>query len=241
MNNDYRLSVVICAVDETFSLKNTFEKLDSFGAACEFLFIVSKTCTTDCLETIQRLCVRKDCRWMYQSGEGIGNAIRDSFFEVGGTHMVVWSADEATDVASFPEMLRLSQKDPEKIVKISRWLRKDGFDGYGRIKKALNYVSQQAFAVFFRSNLTEFTNPTQIAPVEVYRSIRWDRNDFAFLPEMTFKPLKLGIAFVEVPTKNVPRVEGRSHNRFRNWLLYYFMVLKIFFTPKHKILKGVDA
>ncbi|MCH5197587.1 MAG: glycosyltransferase [Oscillospiraceae bacterium] len=240
MDSDYSLSVVIPAVDETYSLENTFNKLDKNKAASEYIFILSKSCTEGCLKTVQKLCERDDCRWIYQSGKGFGNAIRDSFFEVKGSHIVLWSADEATDASSFPEMLKLSKENPEKIIKISRFLRKDGFEGYGRIKKAVNFISQRAFALLYRSDLTEFTNPTQIAPVRVYRMIKWERNDFAFLPEMTFKPIKLGIDFIEVPTKNVVRTEGKSHNNFIGWLKYYYMILKIFLTDKKDLISEVQ-
>ena len=237
MENEYSLSVVICAVDETFSLERTFRKLDGYGGADEYLFVLSKTCTPECLATVERLCDRPDCRWVYQSAVGFGNAIRDSFGMVRGTHMVVWSADEATDVSSFPEMLRLSKENPEKIVKISRWLHPDGFDGYGRLNKFLNYVSQRAFGLLFRSDLTEFTNPTQIAPVAVYRRIRWQHTGFDFLPEPVFKPLKLGVEFIEVPTKNVPREEGRSHNTFFSHIWYYRTILQIFFTKPEDLVE----
>ena len=237
MNEPYSLSIVICAVDETVSMERTFKKLDGSGGGDEYLIVLSKTCTPGCLETAKKLCAREDCRWMYQSGKGLGNAIRDSFSEVRGTHVVIWSADEATDAASFPEMLRLSKENPEKIVKISRWLHPDGFDGYGKLNKCLNYISQRMFGLMFRSKLTEFTNPTQICPVSVYRRIRWEHTSYDFLPEMTFKPLKLGVEFIEVPTKNVPRTEGESHNTFLSHIWYYRTILKIFFTKKQDLLE----
>ena len=237
MNEAYSLSVVICAIDETFSLKRTFQKLDAFHAASEYVFVLARNCSAGCLDTVKQICARPDCRYIFQPGKGFGDAIRASFNEVTGTHMVVWSADEATDVASFPEMLRLSKAHPEKIIKISRWMRKDGFEGYGRIKKCINFVSQRAFALLYRSKLTEFTNPTQIAPVRVYRSIRWERTGFEFLPEMVFKPLRLGVEFTEVPTKNVAREEGHTHNHLKGWLMYYFMIVKIRFTKKENLLK----
>ena len=237
MNEDYSLSIVICAVDETFSLERTFQKLDSCGGADEYVFVLSKTCTPECLSTVQRLCERPDCRWLYQSATGFGNAIRDSFEIVRGTHMVVWSADEATDVSSFPEMLRLSKQNPDMIIKISRFLQPDGFDGYGRLNKFLNHISQRAFGLLFRSDLTEFTNPTQIAPTALYRRIRWTHTGFDFLPEPVFKPLKLGVKFMEVPTRNVPREEGKSHNTFFSHIFYYRTILEIFFTKKENLIK----
>lgn len=237
MREEYRLSIVICAVDETFSLERTFEKLDRGNPAEEYLFVLSKTCTPACLATVEKLCSRADCRWMYQTGKGLGNALQDAFNCVKGTHVAIWSADEATDADSFTEMLRLSKENPEKIVKISRWMHENGFEGYGRFNQFLNYISQRVFAWMFRSDLTEFTNPTQIAPVEVYRRIRWTHTGFDFLPELTFKPLKLGVAFLEVPTKNVPREEGRSHNSYLGHILYYKTVLEIFFAKKEKLIR----
>ena len=237
MNCDYRLSIVICAIDETYSLRRTYEKLRYYNGASEYLFVLAKTCTDDCLKTVEEICENENCRYIFQPDKGFGDAIRASFEDVNGTHMVVWSADEATDIASFPEMLRLSKENPDKIIKISRWLRKDGFEGYGRIKKMINWVSQRVFGILYHSKLTEFTNPTQIAPVSVYRSIRWERKGFEFLPEMVLKPLKLGIEFIEVPTKNVVREEGRSHNTIKGWLLYYFIIMKIRFTKKEELLK----
>ncbi len=237
MNENYSLSIVICAVDETFSLERTFQKLDGYGGADEYLFVLSKTCTPECLATVERLCERADCRWIYQSATGFGNAMRDSFEIVRGTHIVIWSADEATDTSSFPQMLRLSKENPDMIIKISRWMRPDGFDGYGRLNKFLNYISQRAFGLLFRSDLTEFTNPTQIAPTPLYRKIRWTHTGFDFLPELVFKPLKLGVKFIEVPTKNVPREEGKSHNTFFSHIFYYRTILEVFFTKKENLIK----
>ncbi len=235
MRETYRLSIAICAVDETFMLERTFQKLDAYGAAYEYLFVLAKTCTDACLATVKKICERDDCRWMYQPGTGFGDALQTVFREVKGTHVVVWSADEATDTASFPEMLRLSMENPEKIIKISRFLHPEGFAGYGKVKKLLNAVSQKCFGLLYHSELTEFTNPTQIAPAAVYRRIRWERDGFELTTEMTFKPLRLGVRFLEVPTRNVEREEGRSHRTFGAALLYYYMILKIRFTDPQKL------
>ena len=62
MGEEYRLSVVIWAVDETFSLERTFEKLDRGRLAEEYLFVLSRTCTPACLATVEKLCAREDCR-----------------------------------------------------------------------------------------------------------------------------------------------------------------------------------
>lgn len=240
MTDDYRLTVAICAVDETFSLARTFRKLDSYGAAYEYLFVLSRKASDGCRRTVNELSRDPRCRQMEQPGTGFGDALKTVFREARGTHVLVWSADEATDTASFPEMLRLSRANPDAVVKISRFLDPDGFRGYGAVKKRLNAISQAGFRLLYRSALTEFTNPTQIAPAALYRRIRWERDGFELTTEMTFKPLRLGVRFIEVPTKNVPREEGRSHRTPGAAALYYYMILKIRFSPVERLIAQTE-
>ena len=230
MPDAYLLTVAICAVDETFSLERTFRKLDAYGAAYEYLFVLSRTASEGCRRTVKGICRDPRCRSMDQPGTGFGDALKTVFREARGTHVVVWSADEATDTASFPEMLRLSRENPDAVVKISRFLHPDGFAGYGAVKKAINAFSQRCFGALYGARLTEYTNPTQIAPTALYRRIRFERSGFEMTTEMIFKPLRLGVRFFEVPTKNVPREEGRSHRTLGAAALYYFMILKIRFA-----------
>ena len=237
MSDEYRLSVIFCAVDESVSLEKTFRKIDQNQGVFEYLFVLSQTCTQACLRTVETLCERDDCRYFYQTGKGFGNAMQEGFAAARGTHVIVWSADEGTDTASFPEMLRISRENPDAIVSISRWLRKGGFEGYGRIRTAINFLSQKCFALLYRSDLTDFTNPTQIAPLAVYRAINWEWDGFEMLPEMTFKPLRLGVRFIEVPTRNVPRTEGRSHSRLLSLASYYVVIWRIRFMDIDQIRK----
>ncbi len=241
MDGAYSLSVVICAVDESFTLDATFRGIDRFHLAQEYLFVLSQNCTSDCLATVQTICAREDCRYVIQSGFGFGNAIRESIALVRGSHMIVWSADDAIDSGCFPELVRLSEAHPDCIVTVSRWLSSDSFRGYNPLRKVINRVSQKLFACMYRSDLTDFTNPTQIAPVALYRSIRWEHDGFDMLPELTFKPLKLGVRFIEVPGKYVPRQEGKSHSRFSELVSYYLRVLQILCMDRRDILLEKDA
>ena len=240
MDNTYRLSVVLCAVDETFSLRDTFNGIDRFHLADEYLFVLSQTCTDVCLQTVRQLCEREDCRFITQSGRGFGNAIRDAIFEVKGSHMLLWSADGATDPGVYPELVRQSKAHPDTIVTVSRWLSDDGFPGYNPIRKIVNRVSQKMFALLYHSDMTDFTNPTQITPVEVYRGIRWERDGFDFLPELTFKPLKLGVPFIEVPGRCLPRREGKTHSRFRDLVLFYPRIWSIYRMDRSELLMQED-
>lgn len=237
MNEPYRLTVVLGAVDETFSLRETLEGIDCFHLAYEYLFVLSQTCTEDCLRTVKDVCRRDDCRYIIQSGRGFGNAIQDGIREAAGTHMIVWSSDGATDPASFPELVRLSKEHPDSIVTVSRWISDDGFPGYNPVRKVINRISQKMFALLYRSEQTDFTNPTQIAPLKLYRSIRWEQDGFDFLPELVFKPIRLGVPFIEVPGRCLPRREGESHSPFRELAMFYIRILHIYRMDRSDILR----
>ncbi|MBR1810087.1 MAG: glycosyltransferase [Clostridia bacterium] len=224
----YRLSVVILAVDETYSLRNTFNKLAAADAACEYLFMLSRNCTPACLAVVEDICKRPDCRYIIQSGDGLGYAIREAIQAVRGTHIVIWTGDGGgADPAVFPEMVRLSHKYSEKIISTSRWLQKGSFHGYNPIRKVVNFLSQKMFSALFKSDLTDFTNIIQIAPITAYRGIKLQENGFTIIPELQFKLVKLGRQFLEIPCIDNTRQEGRSHAPFRELADYYRVILKI--------------
>ena len=229
MGSEYMLSVLFCAVDESESLKKCFLQFLQEGMAFEYLFVLAKNHAPQTIETVKAICAEhKNCRYMIQSGYGYGNAIRDAFFEVRGTHMMLWTADGGLSFNSAANMMRTSAEHPDKIVKISRWIGDGAFVNYGALRRLINGVSQKAFARLYRSSLTDFTSPAQIASVEMYRKIRWERNGFDFLPEMIFKPIKLGYEFIEVPCKNLKRTEGKSHSSFLELANYYRVIYNIY-------------
>ena len=237
MENNYSLSVAFCTINETSSLISAYEKVKGCSCADEYLFIVAKNATEECKKTVEKLCENEKCRFVFQDGYGLGNAIRKSFDEVKGTHLILWPADDDMDINALPQMVRLSKMNPKKIVTVSRWKADKGFEGYGTIRTVINFVSQKAFAILFKSDLTDFTNPTQIAPVSVYRKIKWHGNDFEFMPEMIFKPLKIGCEFIEVPCKGIPRKDGKTNGSFKKFAKYYPVIFKIYKMKPEDVMK----
>ena len=235
MRDEYSLSVVFCATNESQSLVDTFTKIKEYNCAAEYIFVLSQTASDACVSTVKNLCRESCCRYIFQSEKGIGNAIRNAFDEAEGSHIIIWPADDGMDSRAFPEMVRLSKEHPDKIISVSRWLLADGFEDYGRIRKVINYVSQKMFAMLYKSDLTDFTNPTQIAPLKIYRNIVWEGITWDFVPEMIFKPLKLGCEFIEVPCKNLTRKEGKSNSGFFALAKYYIVILRIYFMSEERL------
>ncbi|MBQ2931395.1 MAG: glycosyltransferase [Clostridia bacterium] len=235
---DYKLSMAFCTIDETYSLKQAYQSISVLNLVDEFVFIIAQNASFECIQTVMEICLNPNCRYVFQRKKGLGNAIQEAMELVIGTHLIVWPADNDMDVSSFPEMVRISQENPKKIITVSRWLAEDGFKEYGRIKTMLNYLSQKAFSLLYKVDLTDFTNPTQIAPIDIYRNIKWVGNGFDFIPELIFKPLKLGCDFIEVPCKTLRRQEGKQHRRFKELIKYYFVILKIHGMSEEDIIVG---
>lgn len=231
----YSLSVAFCATNEAESLHEVYSKISRYNYADEYIFVLAETATDKCIETVKCICSNLNCRYVFQKSPGLGNAIREAINEAKGSHIIIWPADDGMDTEAFPEMVSLSEKNPDKIISVSRWLKKNGFDGYGKLRKVINFISQKWFAFLYKSSLTDFTNPTQIAPLKLYRSINWQGQGWNFIPELIFKPLKLGQEFIEVPCKNFKRKEGKSNANFFKLTQYYLIILKIYFMPIQKI------
>lgn len=230
MSDSYKLTVAFCVVDETKLLKDTFQKVRSNFEAFDYLFILSRNSTEKAREAVAEICSTYDnCRFYFQDGYGLGNAIKYAIRLTDGTHLIVWPSDDGMDSGSFAQMVKTSMKNPEKIIKVSRWLRKGDFVNYGKIRLIINYISQKLFAVLYNCNLTDFTNPTQIAPIDVYSSFEWKNDDFGLIPELVFRPLKAGYQFIEIPCKDTEHRKGNGNSNLLMLIKYYFVILKIRF------------
>lgn len=230
MSDSYKLTVAFCVVDETQLLIDTFQKIKCGFEAFDFIFILSRTSTDAAIETVSNICKLYDnCRYCFQDGYGLGNAIKKAMNFANGTHLIVWPSDDGMDADSFPNMVKCSIENPDKIIKVSRWLRRGDFINYGKIRLLINYISQKLFAVLYNADLTDFTNPTQIAPIDLYRHIQWKNDDFGLIPELVFRPLKAGCDFIEIPCRNTEHRRGKGNSNLFMLIKYYFIILKIRF------------
>ena len=226
----YRLTVAFCVVDETEILVKTFHKIKQGFEPFEFIFVLSQTSTEESREIVDNICKYYDnCSYCFQDGRGLGNAIKKAIDYSNGTHLLIWPSDDGMDSTSYPQMVEYSMNNPGKIIKVSRWLRHGDFVNYGKIRLAINYISQKLFAALYSANLTDFTNPTQIAPIDVYREIKWENDDFGLIPELIFRPLKAGYEFCEIPCTNTEQRRGKGNSKLSQLIKYYFVIIKIRF------------
>ena len=151
--------------------------------------------------------------------------------------MTFFPADLAIELETLDRMIAVAKKNPEKVVKSSRWLEKGSFVDYNKSRLKFNLLAQHFLRFLFMTNLTDLTNPVQVIPTEYEQRVEWKEKGFCTLIEHTIIPVRLGYKCVEVPAKCYPRTEGKSKNSVWQTMLYFKTAIRIRFSSKKKLLK----
>ena len=235
------LSIMLGAVSETDSLRQTIEKvLDicDHKDIKEIIIGYPDRITPECY-----LLVKSFMNWdtevpfvTFEQKKPFMSGINDMIDVARGSHCLLLASDMALDLDTVPVLIELAKKAPDTIHSVSRWKKGCQFYGYGKIKRIVNFFAQKFLAILYMKNLTDFTIPVQIAPAELYKSIRFEETGFPFLLEMVLKPIRLGYKFTETPTNCYSRKEGKSSNSNKQLLGYLKVALHVRFMKKKDIL-----
>lgn len=238
--------VLIAAINETFSLRETVESLEKSCAPedlAEILILLHPERTTpDCRATAEALAAesagRTPVRIVYQTLPFAGGAYRSAFPEVKGSHCVMMSADLETPPEAVGRMIAESKRNPRAVVTASRWMKGGGFTGYSPVKQVCNAVFQKAFSILFLTRLSDLTYGFRLFPAELMRAIDWREVRHPFFLETSLAPLRLGVPFVEIPVQWVPRPEGESQNSFFANFRYFKTAFRVRFAARGRLLKA---
>ena len=234
------VSVILGAVDEAEMIRRT---VDTILETCqkedvaEFIIMQSRRITKECLESILRM--KKEITAVpiniyLESKPSVGMAIRDAIKYAKGSHTALLPSDFGIHPGCLSLMIEKAKQYPDRIIKTSRWINGGSFSEYGKTRLAANKLGNIFLSVLYTSRLSDITSATQLFPSELYKRIHWEEEDFSFLLEMTLKPLRLGVKFLQVPAKCLPRVEGKSKNSTKKTLAYLPTALKNRFIKKEK-------
>ncbi len=233
-------SVLVAAINETFSLRETVEGLERSCDAsdlAEILILLHPEKTTPaCRETAEALVAGSEgkvpVRIVLQTLPFAGGAYRSAFPVAKGSHCVMMSADLETPPEAVARMIEESKKRPGCIVTASRWMEGGGFSGYSRIKRLCNAVFQKTFSLLFLTRLSDLTYAFRLFPVKLMNAVDWKETRHPFFLETSLVPLRLGVPFVEIPAHWSPRPEGDSQNSFFANFRYFKTAFRIRFA-KH--------
>jgi glycosyltransferase involved in cell wall biosynthesis len=235
------LSIILPVTDETVSLRETVVTLisqnrDHIG---EVLIVVCRKTTQAALDTCHRLAADYPglVRVRNQQRPYLGGAMRDAFEWASGSHVLMMASDLETDPTVVKSMIVRAQEAVD-IVTASRWMRKDDFHGYSRIKRVANWMFQRMLRVLYGASLSDLTYGFRLFKSEWVKNIEWEELRHPFLLETILKPLRLGACVVEVPATWKVRTEGESHNPFWRNFQYFGIALRTRLRSRKRLLKA---
>ena len=239
--NNFSISVVIPATDESAALKKTVDYINNRCAEKidKTIIVISRKASQECVAASEDLKNKYPGSVLVsiQTHDGLGCAAIHGLQMVNTTHMTFFPADLAIELDSLDRMIAAARINPEKVIKSSRWLEKGSFIGYSKSRFVLNQMAQLFLKILFFSKLTDLTNPVQVIPTNYEKNVIWKEKGFCTLIEHTIMPVRLGYVCLEVPAKCYPRTEGSSKNSAMRTALYMKTVLRVRFTPKSRLMK----
>ena len=234
------LSVILPVINETVSLAKTVEiiEADCGRDVREYIVVVCRKTTPESRQVCDQLKKQYGSRLkiLEQTLPFLGGAMRDAFQFASGSHILMMASDLETAPDEAKDFIAAAKKQPGAIVTGSRWIEGGGFKEYSFIKYLLNFVFQRLFSLLYRTSLTDLTYGYRLFPAPLVKSIRWEELRHPFLLETILKPLRLGVAVREVPSKWQARSEGGSQNTFWRNFEYFRIGLKTLFYTKEQIL-----
>ena len=236
-------SILVAAINETFSLRETIETVEKTCAPADLAEILillhpEKT-TSECRAVAEALVVestgKTPVRIIDQTLPFAGGAYRSAFSEATGSHSVMMSADLETPPELVQKMIETARTKPQCIVTASRWMKGGGFRGYNKVKQVCNAVFEKMLSVIYLTSLNDLTFGYRLFPTSLLQSINWKELRHPFFLETAVVPLRLGIPFIQVPANWKPRPEGVSQNSFFANFRYFKTAFRVRFARRDEL------
>ncbi|HZT81430.1 MAG TPA: glycosyltransferase family 2 protein, partial [Gemmataceae bacterium] len=228
---DYRVSVVLPVFSETSTVRQVADWLrDHLGGRLEEIIIVlSPRSSAESRAVCEGLAAEDDRAHLHiqQNNPGLGHAVREGMMRTHGNLVLLMDSDGEMENETVPRMLAEMERGGFGLVVASRWLPGGGFSGYGPLKYRLNWGFQQLFRLLFATRLHDLTYGFKVMRGELARGIAWEGTLHEIACETTLKPLRLGVAASEVPSRWTARTQGASKNTFLRNFRYVGMALKV--------------
>ena len=242
-DNNQKISVILPVIDERVSLIKTIDVLLKYNKKdiAKIYFILHKKKTKISSTHLCKkytLINKKLFSIIYQKKPYLGGAMQDAFKVVNTSHCLMMSSDLETNPYSVKKMIKVSKKNPKKIITASRWLHSNPFSDYGYVKIISNYLFQNFFSILFRVNCTDLTFGFRIFPTKLIKIIKWEMFNHSFLFETIIKPIKIGTKIIEIKSNWKKRKEGNTNNTFTNYFWYIYIGIKVLLQNREKIYKS---
>ena len=136
------------------------------------------------------------------------------------------ASDLETNPKDLKKLILSSNKNKEMIIVGDRWMKKNNFINYSKLKLFLNYFSQKLIKFFFNTNIQDFTFAYRVYPIREIKRLKIEELKHGFALEILLKPLINGAEVLKVPAKWVARNEGLPTNSILNYFSFIKVLIK---------------
>lgn len=234
--SEIHLSIVVTVFGETFSVRETVERLLALdrGYIKEIILAVAPRSGDESIAICKDVAEKNALVifHMQQHNPGVGWAYREGMQMATGNYVAIMSGDLETEPEAVDRMVRKIEETGAECVIANRWMKGGGFTNYDKVKLVLNWGFQQVFRVLYFTNVSDITYGFKILSKRCCDSIEWTSVFHEIFIETTVKPLKRGFHFEQVPSVWIGRREGVSKNTFWRNFKYVQVALDVLFFYK---------
>ena len=241
-----QVGVIITAVDETWSLRETVDTLlaENAEAIGEIMIGIAPHTTAACRAVVIRLEGEHPARVRHHEQTrlpGAGGANRECIPLMRSPWLLLMAADLETHPNTVAAMIARARAGDVDIVATSRWLGGGRFGNYSRIKRVCNWLFQRVFSILYAARLTDMTFGFRLYRAKELRRYAWRETGHAFFFESLVKPLRGGARVVEIKTHWEKRQEGTTHMSAFEYLRYFNIGLLTRVQPPRRLLVTPSA
>ena len=241
-----QVGVIITAVDETWSLRQTVDTLlgENAEAIGEIMIGIAPHTTAACRAVITGLEREHPDRVRHHEQirlPGAGGANRECIPLMCSPWLLLMAADLETHPDTVAAMITRARAGDVDIVATSRWLGGGRFGNYSRVKRVCNWLFQRVFSILYAARLTDMTFGFRLYRAKELRRYAWCETGHAFFFESLVKPLRGGARVVEIRTHWEKRQEGTTHMSAFEYLRYFKVGLLTRVQPARGLLAPRSA
>ena len=241
-----QVGVIITAVDETWSLRETVDTLlaQNPEAIGEIMIGIAPHTTAECRAVITALEGEHPDRVRHHEQtrlRGAGGANRECIPLMRSPWLLLMAADLETHPGTVAAMIARAGVGDVDIVATSRWLGGGRFGSYSRTKRVCNWLFQRIFSIIYAVRLTDMTFGFRLYRAKELRRYAWRETGHAFFFEALIKPLRGGARVAEIRTHWQKRQEGITHMATVEYLRYFKIGLLTRVQPVLRLLAPPTA
>ena len=216
------LTLIIPAKNESGSLPKVLEEIKNYD--CDIIIILEETD----IQTIESI---KDfnCKIVYQSGRGYGNALRDGMKNVNTKYLCIFNADGSFNPIDLNKMLKICENDKD-FVFASRYMSNGGSDDDTLLTKIGNFIFSLIGKIFFSLKISDILFTYLLGKTESFNKLNLVSNDFCLCVEIPIKAKKNNMKMTDTPSFERKRIAGEKKvNEFRDGFKILIFMVKSFF------------